>query len=337
VGQVTGLASPAAKREAPRAAAAPLCVCIVNYRTPQLVIDCLASFLGSLGRGHQVVVADSCSGDASMEKIGNWLSANDAAGRCKLVALPANNGFSAGYNAAMKECAADLYLLLNSDTALRGGAIDSLMDAATRHPEAGIVSPRLEWPDGTPQESCFRDHSPIGELIGAARTRHISGLFRKSIVALPVADHEVRPEWTSFAAVLVRREALETAGMLDEGFFLYFEDCEFCYRARRAGWAIVHVPQARVVHLRGGSSEVKARGAAAERLPRYYYESRARYFRLRYGLAGPTLANLCWHAGRSISFVRERFAGKENHLPESMWKDIWANWRSPLSGNRRRQ
>lgn len=312
-----------------------LSVCIVNYKTSQLVIDCLASLLPELSGDAAVVIADSNSGDTSVARIAAWLKGNDPAGRCRLIALPVNGGFSAGYNAAMRACPAEYYLLLNSDTVVRPGAIARLLEAAAAYPQAGLFGPRLEWPDETPQVSCFRDHSPASELIAAARTRQVTALLRRFDVPLPITNAELRPAWISFAAVLVRNNVLTSAGLLDEGFFLYFEDCEYCYRARKAGWDSVYVPEARVIHLRGKSSQVKEKINSAKRLPRYYYASRTRYFRLRYGVTGAMLANIGWSIGRIISKTRETFGAKEPHLPTMGWKDIWTNLHVPLSAEGR--
>jgi N-acetylglucosaminyl-diphospho-decaprenol L-rhamnosyltransferase len=302
----------------------------VNYRTPQLVIDCLASFLPSLGDDFKVVIVDSSSGDTSVAGIAAWLKSNDTAGQCRLLELCANGGFSTGYNAAMKACPAKFYLLLNSDTEVLPGAITLLIAAAAKYPQAGLFGPRLEWPDGTIQHSCFNDHSPLSELVAAARTRHVTALLRRYVVPMPMNATNFHPPWISFAAVLIRDEVLKSAGMLDEGFFLYFEDCEYCYRARQAGWDIIYEPGARIIHLHGQSSQLENMINTAKRLPRYYYVSRTRYFRLRYGVAGPTLANFGWCIGRVISKLRETFGSKKLHLPELAWKDIWTNWSKPI-------
>ena len=129
-----------------------------------------------------------------------------------------------------------------------------------------------------------------------------------------------------FAKMFLPRQASWT-----KVFSSYFEDCEYCYRARKAGWDILHVPTAHMVHLHGQSSQVGTMITKAKRLPRYYYASRTRYFRLRYGVAGPTLANIGWCLGRLISKFRETFGSKMPHLPNSAWKDIWTNWVRPLS------
>jgi N-acetylglucosaminyl-diphospho-decaprenol L-rhamnosyltransferase len=311
---------------------AKISVIIVNYKTPQLVIDCLASFLPELAEDASVVIADSDSQDSSVTDINDWLKSHDPTGRCRLITLSANGGFSAGYNAAIRVCRAEFYLLLNSDTVVRSGAIPQLLAAAEKHPQTGIFGPRLEWSDGTLQVSCFRDHSPASELIAAARTRQVTAILKQFDVPLPSA--EIHPQWISFAAVLVRDEVLTSVGPLNEEFFLYFEDCEYCYRVRNAAWDILYVPSARIVHLHGQSSQVGNMINTTKRLPEYYYASRTLYFRLRYGVAGPTIANLSWCLGRLISKSRETFGKKKPHLPRMAWRDIWTNWSSPLSNSR---
>ena len=305
-------------------------ICIVNYKTPELVVDCLATLIPDLNDGMTVVVIDNNSGDDSVSKIASWLVKNDLNQHCILIKLLINGGFSAGYNTAMKACPSNYYLLLNSDTLLRPGAVMMLLNAAKSNPEVGLIGPQLEWPDGAVQISCFRDPSPFGELIASARTRHVTALLSRYVVAVPFAHIELNPQWISFAAVLIKDDMLKSIGMLDEKFFMYFEDCEYCFRARTKGWKIIFLPSARVVHLHGQSSEVEKSIFSAKRLPRYYYASRARYFRLRYGVLGLTIANFAWYIGRIISKLRETFGTKTPHLPEMSYLDIWTNWKAPL-------
>jgi GT2 family glycosyltransferase len=136
--------------------------------------------------------------------------------------------------------------------------------------------------------------------------------------------------WLSFACVLIKGEVFKQVGLLDEGFFMYFEDAEFCRRARQSGWLALYYPHARVVHLRGRSSPVKAQTRSKKRLARYYYESRTRYFYLSYGWHGVILANLAWWLGRLISKPRQILGRVDKVAVESYWLDIWTNWRRPL-------
>jgi GT2 family glycosyltransferase len=307
-----------------------LAIIIVNYRTPQLVIDCLASLADQIGEDDLVIVVDSASGDGSPERIMEAARANGWEW-LELMVLMQNRGFAAANNVGMREMGhADALLLLNSDTIVRPGALAELRRAFDENPRAGAISPRLEWPDGTPQISCFREIRPITELLAAARTGPISTLFRRYEIPLPVSDIPMQPEWTSFAAVMLRTTAAARVGLLDEGYFMYFEDVDYCRLLRRIGWQIVHWPAARVVHLRGGSSAVKAATANRERRPAYYYAARARYFAAWYGRSGLWRANLLWHAGRIVSWLREKLGHKEPHTCAHEGRDIWYNWRDPL-------
>jgi len=308
-----------------------LAIVIVNYRTPNLTIDCLASLQTEVEVGqHCVVVVDNASGDDSVEQIQQAITANNWSEWVKVLPSPVNGGFSAGNNLGIKAITADAYLLLNSDTIVRPGAIASLIKAMETHPQAGLISPRLEWPDATPQISCFRYRSPVSELIASAATGPITQLLNSYDVPIPVSDEAIEPEWTSFACVLIRREVIDQIGLMDEGYFMYFDDIDYCRMARNAGWKILHWPEARVVHLRGGSSPVKAAMAARKRPKAYLYASRTRYFTKFYGYTGLWIANLLWLAGRSISLVREWVGKKQPHTCESEASDIWINWRNPM-------
>jgi GT2 family glycosyltransferase len=150
------------------------------------------------------------------------------------------------------------------------------------------------------------------------------------VTAKPIPEHPEDTDWVSFAAVMIRRETIERVGPLDEGFFMYFEDADYCRRARRAGWRVRFCPDARVVHLRGGSSRVKSLSAARRRLPAYYSASRARYYAKYYARSGLWLGNALWAAGRLISLAREIVEGRPSHACEREGRDIWTHWKDPL-------
>jgi GT2 family glycosyltransferase len=307
-------------------AAAPplrLAAIVLNYRTPALVLDCLTSLVPELDPARDAaVVVDNASGDESAEAI-RRRAAESSWKSVRVVESPRNGGFAAGNNVGIRSVAARAYLLLNSDTLVRRGAVAPLLQTLEADPTVGIVSPRLEWPDGTPQISCFRPHNPTAELIYAAGTGPIRKLLERWDVPLPVSDSPFEPGWTSFAAVLIRAAVLDEVGLLDEGFFMYYEDEDYCRRARQAGWRIRHEPGARVVHLRGGTSPVKALSAARKRRPRYYYASRSRCFRKAYGPAGLLSANLLYSVGRAIAWSRELVGNKLPHAAERELLDTW--------------
>ncbi|NBD15138.1 MAG: glycosyltransferase [Cyanobacteria bacterium] len=304
-----------------------LAIIILNYRTPTLVIECLSALQNQVEADkHSVIVVDNASGDGSVTQIERAITTNNWRPWVQVLPSPINGGFSAGNNFGIEAVVADAYLLLNSDTVVQAGAIKALLNALRTHPEAGIISPRLEWSDGTPQISCFRYHSPVSELIASAATGPITKLLKFYDVPIPVSDEPIEPEWTSFACVLIRRAVIDQVGLMDEGYFMYFDDIDYCRRTRDAGWKILHWPEAHVVHLRGGSGSVKTDVASCKRPPTYLYQSRSRYFTKFYGSIGLLTANLFWLAGRSISLVRELVNHKQPHICEFAARDIWINW-----------
>jgi N-acetylglucosaminyl-diphospho-decaprenol L-rhamnosyltransferase len=307
-----------------------LAVVIVNYKTADLVIQCLESLLTELvGIDAKIIVVDNRSQDGSIARLQDWIAVHNNRNIVQVIAAETNDGFAAGNNVGMCATDAEYYLLLNSDTIVRPGAMARLLQTADGSPNAGIVSPRLEWPDAVPQVSCFRYLSPMSELIGSAQTGPITAVLKRFDVPLPVSDTIFHPQWTSFACVLVRHRLLDEIGLMDDGFFMYFEDAEFCRRTHKSGWDVVHDPEARVVHLRGGSSPVKKMALERRRLPRYYYASRTRYFYLAYGWFGLTLANILWLVGRCVSKCRETLERRPPGVPDKQWRDIWLNWLDP--------
>ena len=137
-------------------------------------------------------------------------------------------------------------------------------------------------------------------------------------------------EWASFACILLRAKMVDQIGIMDEGYFLYFEDVEFCWRARQAGWKIRYVPDARAIHFRGGSGPVKSLAKAKKRLPAYYYASRTRILYQIHGTGGLLLANLAWIFGRAIAVMRVLAGKKVPQSNQREYRDIWTNVFSPL-------
>lgn len=313
---------------------APVLVVIVNYRTPALAVESLRSVAAELPSvpGARAVVVDNASGDGSAGVIGEAIRAEGWSGWAAVREAGSNGGFSAGNNAGIAHAAAGSYLLLNSDAMLRPGALAELLRALEERPDAGIVGPRLEWPGGEPQVSCFREPTPVTEMIRAAGTRPLTRAFVRHDLPMGTPGAPTEAGWVSFACALIRERTLREVGPLDEGYFMYFEDIDYCRRAREAGWRVLHWPAARAVHLRGGSGSVKSDTDARRRLPRYYYASRSRYFAKFYGRAGLCAANALWTAGRAVAAARQVLEGRPRHTPSRAMVDNWTNWLDPLRG-----
>lgn len=302
---------------------------IVNYKTPQLCIDCLRSLFVSSCT--QIVIVDNASNDGSLNALNSFVSETGSK-TISVLESHANGGFSSGNNLGIKSCNGKYILLLNSDTIVRPGAIELLIKTLDDNPEIGIVSPLLESPNGEPQESCFRFHRPINEIIKSAASGPITKLFSKYEVPLRVSAEISYPEWTSFACVLIRKKLFEDIGLLDDKFFMYFEDVDFCRRTHDAGWKISNNPEARVIHLGSGSSNVGNTIASLKRPPRYWYESRTRYYYKYFGMFGLFAANLFWHFGWLVAMCRNLFSRHyQPNIYDKQWRDIWINFFKPTA------
>jgi len=282
----------------PGNSASRLLVSIVNYRTGDLVVDCLRSMVDEVRSipGCSVIVVDNCSGDGSGEKIAQAIDDNGWAGWASLICATENLGFAKGNNEAIRAFTAsgrnsDYVLFLNPDTQIRPRAFRILMDFLDAHPEIGIAGGRSEDPDCTPQLCCFRFPSLVSEVSLYLGLGIFDRLVEKKLTRMGIPEEPTEVGWVAGALMMVRREVFRDIGLMDEGYFLYYEETDFMLRARRAGWSCWHVPESRIVHLVGQSSGVTRRDGAPRRLPRYWFESRRRYFVLNHGRAYAALTD----------------------------------------------
>ena len=299
-----------------------LAVVILNYRTVELTASTIDAVLPELDReNHVVVVVDNFSNDGSLEFLERTIKTRDSY-NIKLIESERNVGFSAGVNIGIRSIEASYYLLLNSDAYPRKSAISKLVRCCRDNP-LSIIYPSLQFPDGEPQRNYFKDHSYLSEVIDAAQTGLVTAFLKRWDVSSANANTS-DVGWVSFACVLIPKSVFELCGLLDEGFFLYYEDAEFCRRVRLKGITFVHAPGVNFVHLRGQSGTVKSDISLRRRLPMYYYQSRSYYFRKHNGRLGLFLANLCWYMGRCVSLLRELVKNKLPHLPPFAHRDIWS-------------
>ena len=297
-----------------------LLVVIVSYRVAHLTIDCLHSLADEIGRipGAHVAVCENGTGDDSAARIQKAIEDNRWTTWCTLTAISANLGFTGGNNTILRPAmqSADppqYFLLLNADTVVRPHAIAALLDFMDRHPNVGIAGCRLEQPDGKTQRSAFRFQSPAGEFEASLRLGIVTRLLKQWIVAPPVRDETFETDWVSGACMMVRREVFRDVGLLDEGFYTYFDDCDFCFNARKKGWSTWYVPAGQVLHLKGHSTGVKSKNP--DRLPSYYFEARRRYFLKNYGRAYAAMADVGQIAGAALWRARVLVTGKKDTSP----------------------
>jgi len=285
-----------------------LLIVIVNYRTARLTVDCLGSLapdIASLPAGTRVFVTDNASGDDSVEQLSRAVRENGWSEWATVMPLPRNGGFAWGNNEAIRpallsEESPEYVLLLNPDTLVRPGAVSALLEFMDANPNVGIAGSRLEDPDGRAQRSAFRFPGVLSELETGVRLSVVSRVLDRFVVAPPPPDHACAVDWVAGASMIIRRAVFDRVGLLDERYFMYYEEVDFCLRAKRSGWPCWYVPASRVVHLVGQSSGVTDEKRPKKRRPAYWFESRRRYFLLHSGRFGTFLADSFWVLGHAL-------------------------------------
>lgn len=315
-----------------------LLIVIVNYRTAGLTIECLQSLapeVATLPGGARVVITDNASPDDSVARLRLAIAEQGWEPWVTVQPLPNNGGFAHGNNEAIRPALASTepprhVLLLNPDTLVRPGALATLVGFLESHPNAGLAGSALEGPKGDRAHSAFRFHSILSELESALRLGFVTRLLADRSVLLPFEEEPQRADWVSGACLLIRREVFEAIGLLDEGFFMYYEETDFCLRARQEGWECWCVPEARVVHLEGMSAEGIGPPPTARRRPRYWFDSRRRYLRKHLGAARTLVANLAWAAGFA-TFRARRFLQRKPDQDHKflLWDFCRYNFLSP--------
>jgi GT2 family glycosyltransferase/glycosyltransferase involved in cell wall biosynthesis len=228
-------------------------VIIVNYNSTDLLRNCLQSVEKSLnGYRARIYVQDNASTDNVEEILPRFPSVN-------LKANTANLGFARAVNQALVEGDGDYIVLLNPDTFVVGDFFDACVDYMESQTDVGIVGPRIYDSDGRLQNSARSFPTPLTALFG--RSSMLSRWFprnpitSRNLLSLKSDGWTPMPvDWVSGACMMVRRKAVEDVGILDERFFMYWEDADWCWRMWERGWKVVYFPRASVYHYVGGSS-----------------------------------------------------------------------------------
>lgn len=307
-------------------------VVIVNYRTPILTINCLCSLASEVQSlpGTRVAVVDNDSSDGSLEQIGTAIETEGWGNWVSLIPSAHNGGYAFGNNVVIRPVLESsnlppYFLLLNPDTQVRPGAIKALVDFMDKHPDVGIAGSSFEEADGTPWPITFRFPTVLSEMDSGLRLGVVTRLLSNWVVTRTMTDEEAQVDWLPGASMLIRREVFKSVGLMDEGYFLYCEETDFCLQARRAGWSCWYVPQSRVMHIAGQSTGVTDRKLPPQRLPQYWFDSRRRYFVKNHGLLYAALADAVWIFGFVLWRARRVIQRKPDTDPPKLLKDFLRN------------
>jgi GT2 family glycosyltransferase len=260
-------------------------IIVVNWNGRDLLARCLQCVEATVKQAaYEVIVIDNASTDGSQAMVRRDFP------RVKLIENAQNVGFAKANNQGMEIAQGRYVLLLNSDAFVKDGTIDTMVAFMDAHPAAGMAACKLLYEDGTVQPSVSRFPTLETEFytaVGLEKLFPNSRLFGK--YQMRYWDHNDLREVDVIlgAFMVVRREAIEQVGMMDERFFMYSEEVDWCYRFKRAGWKIYSTPATEAVHIWGGTSQ-QIRAQMIVQL----YRSRVQFFRKHYGALSASLLKL---------------------------------------------
>jgi N-acetylglucosaminyl-diphospho-decaprenol L-rhamnosyltransferase len=257
-------------------------IIIVSWNTRDLLLQCLQSLPAAVGDLQaDVWVVDNASTDGSMAAVRQQFPT------VQVIENKTNVGFAAANNQAIVRSSGRYALLLNSDTIAFPNSIERLVRFADRHPRAGVVGPLLVNPDGSFQGSFTDFPSLLNETLNVTGIgRRLYGRWYPNYGSR-FAQHPRRVDVIQGACMLARREAFAQVGLMDEAYFMYSEETDWCYRMARSGWELWFTPDATIRHY-GAQSTRQMRQAMVKAL----YRSKIRFFRKHYGLL-PALVLQC--------------------------------------------
>lgn len=265
-----------------------LSIIVLSYNTKDLLQQTLQSI--PKHPDWEVIVVDNASSDDSVAML------QQAFPSVKLILNKKNLGFAAANNQAIKQATGEFVLLLNSDTVVQPNALEQLLQLLEQDESIGVVTPKVVLPDGSIDLAChrgmptpWRAFTYFSKLEQVFPNSKLFGGYHLTHKDFNVT-HEV--EAVSGVAMMVRRSVIDKVGMLDERFFFYAEDLDWCLRIREARWKIVYHPQATILHFKSQSGKKNKLDKQKERLAKkYFYDTMLQFYDKHYAKQYPKMIN----------------------------------------------
>ena len=290
-----------------------LSIGIVTYKVRDLLKDCLDSiYQHPPAASFEIIVVDNHSEDGTVEML------RETYPQVRVVENAGNEGYTRPMNQALKLGSGKYLVQLNPDTLVNPGAFDCLVEFLDTHPEAGIATPKVLNRDGSLQKQCRRSAARPWDAItyfsGLSKRYPRSKVFARYLMTYLDENEVNEVEAVSGSCMFIRRAVVAQIGYLDEMYFAYQEDTDFCFRARQAGWKIYYVPQAEIIHFGGqGGSKVEVYHSIYQWHRSYYL-----YYRTHLARDYFFLLNWMFYAGMGVKLLlnlaatflrKEKFAG----------------------------
>lgn len=303
-----------------------LSIIIVSWNVRDLLRNCLHSI--EKGKGNlslEVIVVDSHSHDGSPLMVAQefpWV---------RLIACNENVGFPRGNNIGMEAARGRAVMLLNPDTVVMGDALTTMMAYLDAHPKIGVIGPQLHYGDGTIQPSHRRfPHLLTGFFEATWLQDYAPRALLRDYYAQDIGDDVIAAvDWVMGACMLVRRAAIDRAGMMDVGYFMYSEELDWCKRIKAAGYEVVYLPTALIIHYEGKSSE---QAGAQKHI--YFQRAKLRYYRKYFGAGAAALLRAFLLLQYAWQLGLEAAKGLLGHKRELRWQRVKIHWQVLKSGLR---
>ena len=283
-----------------------LSIIIVNYNTFKLTKDTIDSCLAEPTHyTYEIFLVDNKSSDDSLNRLEEYFKDEIARGTIKVIANSSNDGFAKANNLAIEEAKGEYILLLNSDTLIKESTIDKCMDYMTAgiHADVGALGCKVSLVDGSLDKACKRSFpNPVNSFYKLFHIKTSSGKDDYNLDNLD-DDGVYEIDCLVGAFMLVRKTAIDDVGLLDDTFFMYGEDIDWCYRIKQAGWRIIYFGEAEIIHYKGASSED---GETKKRNPKLIYEFyRAMYifYRKHYTKKYNVFVNIAVYIGIALLLI----------------------------------
>jgi hypothetical protein len=292
---------------------------IVTYKSARLTIECLRSIQperAAQGLRVRAIVVDNASGD--LPAIEKAIETNGWSSWVTLIAAPMNGGFAYGNNLGIQRAYAtgspNYVYLLNPDTEVRPGAIGSLARFLEAQPKVGIAGSSFEYLDGRDWPIAFRFPTLLSELSHGLQVGLVTRMLQRWTVARRMPRVAQPTDWICGASMMIRPAVFAAIGGLDENYFLYFEETDFCHRARQAGFSTWYVPESRIMHIMGQSTRITDETLEVGRMPADGFESRTRYFAMTFGVGHAMIIDVVAVLAHSLGLLK-RIALRRPGIP----------------------
>ncbi len=289
-------------------------VSIVSLNTRALLAACLRTVEGSTGVTLDVRVVDNHSTDGSADMVQQDFPS------VGLIRNGENRGFAAANNMAIRDLASRYVLLLNPDTEVPADAIANMVAFMDATPQAAICGPLVRFPDGRFQSCGYPFPTLLREFRQSKRIGRVARWLVGEDPPLDIPDAPVEREWVDGCCLLIRTAVIRQIGLLDEQYFLYAEELDWCFQARRHGWRVFALPGVTIVHHLGSSS-----GQMSEFSLGCLIETRLRFYRKNHGLLTAAAVSVVYIVGcvKQMRNDRQRSAVK---LKAALrwWRTLWA-------------